>query len=413
MKTVDGTTDFEGTCWPGNSVWIDFLNEKAIDYWAGLYDYSKFKGSTSIYHAWNDMNEPSVFSEVTKTIPTNAKHVRANGEQVEHREFHNAYGATQQMASYRGLMQRDSPMLRPFVLTRSYFLGSQKYGAYWTGDNYTVDAEVWGAVKMILQNGIGGNIFGGADIPGFIGTPSEEMWVRMYQAGMYFPFFRAHCDINNPDREPWNQTQRVQRVIRDAINRRYDMIHYLYTTFQEATQNGMPLMRPMFLEFPDDSTYLKTDTQFMLGDSLLVAPKIKTPEPFLDSLGMQEVEYSLPKDSTWYNYYSKKSEAGTSNAVTRNVPDLEQVVYVKGGSILPILLHDDCFALKKCISNKIRLEVYLDADNKASGNFYADDGASLLAELDFFYALTTFSWDGTGLNSARTNDKDKYTFPSS
>lgn len=95
VKDPSGEKDFEGTCWPGNTVWIDFLNENAQKYWAGLYNYEKFKGSTKIYHAWNDMNEPSVFSEVSKTIPTTAKHVRANGEEVEHREFHNAYGATQ------------------------------------------------------------------------------------------------------------------------------------------------------------------------------------------------------------------------------------------------------------------------------------------------------------------------------
>ena len=124
VKDVDGKTDFEGTCWPGNSVWIDFLNENAQTYWSGLYNYEKFKGSTKIYHAWNDMNEPSVFSTTTKTIPTDAKHVRVNGEQVEHREFHNAYGATQQMASYKGLKARDNESRRPFVLTRSFFLGS-------------------------------------------------------------------------------------------------------------------------------------------------------------------------------------------------------------------------------------------------------------------------------------------------
>lgn len=230
------------------------------------------------------MNEPSVFSEASKTIPLDAKHIRASGEQVEHREFHNAYGATQQRQSYRGLIARDEGTLRPFVLTRSFFLGSQKFGAYWTGDNYTEDAEVFGAVKMIMQNGIGGNIFGGADLPGFIGQPSQEMWVRMYQAGMYMPFFRAHCDINNVDREPWIQTQRVQNVIRDAINRRYDMIHYLYTTFREATQTGKPLMRPMWFEFPDDALFVSTDSQFMLGESMLVAPKIITPTDQLESL---------------------------------------------------------------------------------------------------------------------------------
>lgn len=152
------------------------------------------------------MNEPSVFSEESKTIPMTAKHRRANGEKVEHREFHNAYGATQQKMSYKGLVDRDEGTLRPFVLTRSYFLGSQKWGGYWTGDNYTEDEEVYGSVKMIMQNGLGGSIFGGADIPGFIGQPSQEMWVRMYQAGMYYPFFRAHCDINNVNREPWIQT---------------------------------------------------------------------------------------------------------------------------------------------------------------------------------------------------------------
>ena len=151
-------------------------------------------------------------------------------------------------------------------------------------------------------------------------------------------------------------------MIRDAINRRYDMIHYLYTTFYQATQTGVPLMRTMFMDFPDDSAFLTTDTQFMLGDSMLVAPKIKTPATFLDSIGMQEVDYILPSGYTWYNYYSKKAEAGTSVSVTRNVPDLEQVVYIKAGSVLPILLHENCYALTKCVDDKIKLEVYLDSD---------------------------------------------------
>lgn len=360
VKESSGKTDFEGTCWPGNTVWIDFLNENAQKYWSGLYAYDKFVGSTKIYHAWNDMNEPSVFSEESKTLPTTAKHVRANGEEVEHREFHNAYGATQQRQSYRGLLARDDNNLRPFVLTRSFFLGSQKFGAYWTGDNYTEDVEVFGAVKMIIQNGIGGAIFGGADIPGFIGTPSEEMWIRMYQAGSYFPFFRAHCDINSVDREPWIQTQRVQNAIRDAINRRYDIIHYLYTTFYTATQTGQPLMRPMWFEFPDDTTFTSMDSQFMLGDSILVAPKITTPSQMQESVQMQSVTFTLPSSTNWYNNYSKKVEAETGSPITRNLSDLEQAVFIRGGSVMPILLHEDCMALTQCINDSIRLEVYPD-----------------------------------------------------
>ena len=227
---------------------------------------------------------------------------------------------------------------------------------------------------------------------------------------MYFPFFRAHCDINNVDREPWIQTQRVQRVIRDAINRRYDMIHYLYTTFNQAATSGVPLMRPMFMEFPDDAAFEATNSQFMLGDSMLVAPKIKTPDDFLDSLGMQEVEYMLPSGFKWYNYYTKKTEEGTSapdaantGTVTRHVSDLEQVVYIKGGSIIPILLHDNCMALTKCVENAIRLEVYLDDDSNAAGSLYTDDGVSFLHSTVGEYATISYQWSGTGLTSTMTS----------
>jgi len=140
---------------------------------------------------------------------------------------------------------------------------------------------------MILQNGVGGHFFGGADLPGFIGVPSEEVWIRMYQLGMYMPFFRAHCDINSTVREPWLQTMRVQAAIRDAINRRYDMIHYIYTTFRYATKTGVPIMRTMWHEFPDLSYLITIDSQFMFGDSMLVAPKVITPTDYLEALKMQ------------------------------------------------------------------------------------------------------------------------------
>ena len=93
-SATSGAKPFYGDCWPGNSTWIDFLNTNAQEYWGSLFDYSVFKGSNYMYSFWNDMNEPSVFSESTKTVPVTAKHVRSNGEMVEHREFHNAYGAT-------------------------------------------------------------------------------------------------------------------------------------------------------------------------------------------------------------------------------------------------------------------------------------------------------------------------------
>lgn len=126
------------------------------------------------------MNEPSVFSTSTKTLPMDTLHYKADGSKVEHRNFHNAYGAMQQKSSFRGMLMRDNYTRRPFVLTRSFFLGSQKYGTYWTGDNRAIYSELAGSMRMIMSLGLSGHPFGGADVPGFSGMPTEELWVMFY-----------------------------------------------------------------------------------------------------------------------------------------------------------------------------------------------------------------------------------------
>jgi len=190
------------------------------------------------------------------------------------------------------------------------------------------------------------------------------------------------------------------------------MIHYLYTTFYAATKTGEPLVRPMWFEFPDLSEFYTTETQFMLGDSMLVAPKIDTPSDELEAQKMQEVTFTLPESAKWYNYYSKKVEQVTGKAVTRYLPDLEQAVFIKGGSVMPTLLHDDCYALTKCINDKIRLDVYIDDNNHASGSLYTDDGVSFKHVSDAEFAEVNFTYDG-GFRSTRVSDSSKYDFPKS
>lgn len=123
VRTPDYGT-FYGVCWPGVSSYMDFLNENAQNYWGQQFDYKNFKGSNYLYSIWNDMNEPSVFSTSTHTMPMDMVHWRANGKSFEHRDIHNAYGALHQRSSFRGLLARDNNERRPFVLTRSFFLGS-------------------------------------------------------------------------------------------------------------------------------------------------------------------------------------------------------------------------------------------------------------------------------------------------
>jgi alpha 1,3-glucosidase len=100
-------------------------------------------------------------------------------------------------------MNRQDPPMRPFVLTRAFYAGSQKYGAMWTGDNLGTWAHLASTVPMLLTNGIAGMTFAGADVGGFFGNPSPEMLVRWYQVGAFMPFFRAHGHIDTKRREPY------------------------------------------------------------------------------------------------------------------------------------------------------------------------------------------------------------------
>ena len=146
---------------------------------------------------------------------------------------------------------------------------------------------------------------------------------------------------------------------------------------------GWPLLRPMWFEFPDDTRFYSTPTQFMFGSSILVAPKLTEPKGVYKKLNMQQVTYALPSAATWYNYYSKQSVASTADGEwqTATLSDLEQAVYIRGGTILPILEHDDCMALLPCMGNDINLEVYPDQSDRASGFLYLDDGSSFDYEL--------------------------------
>ena len=126
---------FEGYCWPGQSNWIDFLNENAQRFWQEKMQPSFFKGTNSRYAFWIDMNEPSVFQQPNLTMPLDNLHYASNGKSYLHRDVHNLYGSLQHKTVHKGMLIRDNFKLRPFVLTRSFYFGSQKYGAYWTGDN--------------------------------------------------------------------------------------------------------------------------------------------------------------------------------------------------------------------------------------------------------------------------------------
>ncbi|KAG0381051.1 hypothetical protein BGX24_000029 [Mortierella sp. AD032] len=203
---------FDGWCWPGSSQWIDFENPRAKDWWASQFSYDRYLGSSSNLFTWNDMNEPSVFTGPEITLPKDAMHYN----RVEHR----SHAATAQ-----GLTIRNDTLQRPFVLSRAFFAGSQRYGSIWTGDNAASWDHFAVATPMLLTIGLAGLPFSGADVGGFFGDPEPELLTRWYQAGAFYPFFRAHAHLDSKRREPWLFGEPYTSQIRAAIRTRRGTHH--------------------------------------------------------------------------------------------------------------------------------------------------------------------------------------------
>ena len=374
---------FEGESRAGKSVWVDFLNESACDYWKDLFHPSVFKGTNYMYGVWSDMNEPSVFKgkdhKTQVGMSMDATHMTADGDILQHRWIHNAYGALQQRATFQGLLRRDRGQQRPFQLSRSFFFGSQRYGVVAAGSNHAKfeDAEL--AINMLLSLGVSGIVNAGHDVPGYSGVPVDDLYVQFYQLGVYFPFFRANSKIGYEMREPWLQSPRVQRAILAAIKQRYAQSHYMYNLFFESTHTGLPIMRPMWYEFPQDGKTFDLNHQFMFGPHILVSPKVGDPDvENAITGGTTEVEVYLPPTSQWYDIYTKLEVDTHDDVFVQHVGDEEQGTWVRGGAILPVLnFRESAQSLLEAIVDPIRLEIYANTMGEhpvAHGHLYLDDG---------------------------------------
>ncbi|CDW89550.1 neutral alpha-glucosidase ab [Stylonychia lemnae] len=230
MRDSDSKNIFKGQCWPKTSVWIDFLNEYANNYWASLYSYDKFKGTSKIFGYWVDMNEPSVFSGDELTMPKNTYHMTKDYWFYKHGDVHNAYGILSAKSSYQGILQREADQnLRPFLLSRSFFFGSQKYGTVWTGDNQSSRYFMALSVQMCLTMGVSGLPFCGADVGGFIGYSHPILLKAWYQLGAFQPFFRTHAHnrVRSLEREIWRFQPEDLKLIKEFLYIRQSIIPYI------------------------------------------------------------------------------------------------------------------------------------------------------------------------------------------
>jgi alpha 1,3-glucosidase len=387
---------YDGWCWPGSSVWIDCFNPEARAWWKTLFEYENFPGSSPNQFIWNDMNEPSVFNGPETTMPKDNLHF----QNWEHRDLHNINGMTFHHATYYGLVERKKGVLqRPFVLTRAFFAGSQRTSAMWTGDNQATWEHLAQAFPMLLSQGIAGFPFAGADVGGFFGNPSKELLTRWYQAGAFYPFFRAHAHIDTRRREPYLAGEPYTGIMTQALRLRYALLPSWYTAFFEASLDGSPVLRPHYYVCPDDEAGFDLDDQFFLGSTGLLAKPVMTE-------GATSVDIYLPNDDQpYYNYFGfalqKRSKSGyaTIPAPLDTIPLL-----IRGGGI--ITRRDRPRRNSALMAyDPYTLVIAVDKDGLAQGQLYVDDGET------FEYNAGAYLWHNMTYSSPTGSIDSQLNFP--
>jgi alpha-glucosidase len=379
VKNPDGS-EFVGMVWPGPAVFPDFTRVPTRQWWGGLYQQFVQDGVAGF---WNDMNEPSVFDGPGKTMPLNTVHrIEEPGfitRTATHSEIHNIVGLENARGTFEGLLQL-RPDERPFVLTRATYAGGQRYGFTWTGDNSATWNHLRLATQMVLNLGVSGISFVGADVGGFNGSPSPALLTRWVELAAFSPLCRDHAAKGTLPHEIWAHGPEQEAIRRRYLETRYRLLPYIYTLADESSRTGLPLMRPVFLEFPEifATSFDHLDTEFLLGPSLLIAPP-----PFAET--MDDYTVSFPKGE-WYDFWTGLkmrpsspppsivdivNSAGGAPLPPEIHPPLDTLpVYVRSGSILP---------LQPLIQNSdetpvgpLELQVY--PGPQCTGSLYLDDG---------------------------------------
>lgn len=314
------------------------------------------------------MNEPSVFKQPELTLPKSAT-IKYENNFYEHRDAHNLYGYLMHKTSYQAMQKKYQK--RPFVLTRSFYLGSHRYGATWTGDTRSRFDNLEFTVPMILTNSISGFSFIGADVGGFIGEGNYYLYIRWYQLGIFYPFFRAHSHIETYRREPWLFDNSTLKTIKNTIIKRYQLLPYIYTVFFQHYKSGLPIIRPLWFKYHNQlSLEIYTNSHFFFGDALLIRPVLNESEDLKN-----EILTYLPEDERWYSFYDYKEVQDKGEINYKITPD-RIGAFIKGGSIIPMK-----FRVRRSSKlmrfEPITLIVALNKEDSASGIVYFDDEESL------------------------------------
>jgi alpha-glucosidase len=345
--------------WPGESVFVDFTLPDARSWWGDLHRAYVDNGIAGI---WNDMNEPSDFIDQTGKNQIDVVS-NDNGENSTHAKNRNVFALLMARATYEGL-ERLRPDKRPYVITRAAYAGIQRYSTMWTGDTNSTWESLALNIPMFTTLGLSGEPFVGSDVGGFIRRGNGELLVRSYQISFLAPFCRNHKEMSGYDQEPWRFGKFYEDIIRKYLKLRYQLLPFLYTTLEEAHRTGVPLFRPLLLNYQDDPNTYNLDDQFMVGSDLMVAPILRPG---------QTARYVYFPKGVWYDYWSGGSYVGgTTYWVDAHLDTVP--LFVRGGSIIPTGPEMN-YVGEQPVSS-IMFAIYPDEKGSATTTLYEDDGQS-------------------------------------
>ncbi|EER11093.1 Neutral alpha-glucosidase AB precursor, putative [Perkinsus marinus ATCC 50983] len=393
---------YSGHCWPGTSVYPDFTNSSVRQWWAS---YFKADGVNAGFYTWNDMNEPSVFNGPEVSMDRDLIH----GGDIEHRDVHNIYGQYFHRATFEGHAKHRRPGQRPFVLTRSFYVGSHMYGPMWTGDNEASWLHLKAVLPMLVTlSATAGYSFVGADVGGFFGHPEEELFTRWHQlSAATNPFYRSHAHIESPRREPWEYSEAARNRVKEAVQRRYQMLPFWYTLFARYSLYGEAILRPLWFDhLHDANTYACPvdgcdeilDSQVVLGRDVMVRGVVES--------GTNNVSVYLPEGARWYNAKDEMMPVGMNENMAVTMDTIPH--FYRAGSIIPLKMRQRP-STKAMRGDPITLEVFVDPNtNTAEGQMYLDDGNSLDSIDRADYTLSTIKFDGQSISSTEVSGKGDF-----
>ncbi|CAJ1065724.1 sucrase-isomaltase%2C intestinal [Xyrichtys novacula] len=384
VTTSDGTTPLLGEVWPGETVFPDYTSSSCIDWWVD--EYERFSREIKHDALWIDMNEvanfkkgsnegcldnnlnyppytPKILDEVmySKTLCMDAKQAWGN-----HYDVHSLYGYSMVLATEKAL-QRVFGGNRTLMLTRSSFPGVGKYSGHWLGDNAANWNDIKWAIPGMLEFGLFGIPYIGADICGFFDDSSEELCRRWMQVGAFYPFSRNHNAQGYKPQDPafYGAHSTLVKTSKHYLMIRYTLLPYLYTLFYKAHTTGETVVRPVMHEFYSDSATWTVDRQFLWGKYLLITPVL---DP-----GTDTVRAYIP-DAAWYDYETMERVADRKTHVNMYLPADKLGLHIRGGAILPTQTPDvtTTYSRRKAMG----LIIALDDTNKAAGELFWDDGDS-------------------------------------